>query len=456
MRAGIGCSRVTRGLALLALVAGCESSAFVDIRISAPAGVERVDLFIAPNICQPGNQVPSCANALSWDESSRKVPGEIYILDVDATTTATRLDDGTFRIDLKTAQPPPSDNPNHVARMLFVGYADPAGDTATSAAMLDYVDLPLKSAQQWHVELTDVVAVPPVKPTVTKPAADADRLHFWNRSADTLARCVVFERWRDGNVERDFLVPPGDTDCDDKQNECDPFWWNAAAKPPAPVDATCLTRQYPLAGAPGTVGGTCQPGGLACSETGAAGTDVCTPVSPLYCLTGGFCSPACASDLSLCIENGSIAHVRCTIPHNDLGRPCTGDDSAEVDLSLLGGSNPNLTCDLPRFARIMPPLTGFMNPTMLGSVGLLATASLQPILSGCTATLTWSGDMALDHYQVGAIAVRLSNDTTAVIGLVLDFGTDPPGTSTCNLGASMMCTTTISTNDDATHCAEVP
>lgn len=423
-----------RALALASLLVGCaEPPEVVGLEIGAPSSVQRVELYIAPLSCGDDDRVThACDTQLAWDTAPRKVDGDTFILDASLVTVATRVGDGQFRIDLK---PAPESRGRSIERLLVVGYPDETGAGAPNAAtMLQHLELP-REPQRWHIELG---AVEPMDDTT--PTTDVQRLHMWSDEVDSPNRCIVMERWLDGGakVRRDFLVPFGDTDCDNAPVECDPFWFDAPV-PSGPADAVC-TVSTPL---PGHSGSTCQLGAYTCSEQTTSG-QACTPITPLYCLADAMCLDDCFDSGLACINQG-LAHIVCDIYTNEQGGECVNDAPAFLGLSELAAS-PLADCGLPVFGAFAMPFANLTNPGMVGPIRLTATPSANMSMS-CAADITWSGMPLMGGKSYGVAKVPLPNGTASILGIVVDVHFNG-----CNLGQPNACYLVMKDGDSASHC----
>lgn len=408
---------------------GCGASG-VDIHVTAPPGVEQVELFVAPYPCKPGDNAPTCDRGVAWDDGGGKREGSIFILDVDESTAGILADDGSFRFTLHTD----GGAADTIKRMVFVGYGDAAGAQPVAAAWLTNVALPTGSAEEWRITLD---AVEPVPTTTAPPAGDTHRLHVWTRERASSSRCVVGEYWHEGMVEREFLVPPGDTDCDDidEAKECDPYWWQTPGARPPLADASCVTNLHPTEELPTPV---CLLGGPACSEVGAT-TQACIPVTPTHCASKAMCSETCRTSLKSCVQSMSIATVKCRIPTDDLGRPCADAATLSMDFQALVSGSQN-TCLPPSFSSVVPP-PAFASPATIDGV----TLTVQGDPSACMADVEWTGLHGIGAV-FGLVAVPFNNDTASVLGLLLEF--EPAACA----DVAPSCTTYLPQLDDVFAC----
>lgn len=429
-----------RRLVTLCAVAGCGSSTGADIRVTAPPGVARVELFVGET-CKPGGNSETCDTAVAWDLSNGKLEGEVFILDVDAVTEADPLDDTHFRIQLKAPDPQRT-----LKRMVFLGYTPLVGtsEQILAATVLHDVDIKTSTGEQWEIELTPIEEIP-AQPSLFPPGRDVDRVHVWNRSEGALARCVVHESWRSGQVTREFLVPPGDTDCDDVDVECDPYYWND----PGSVSSSALscTTVGSVDAARGT---SCLFGGKACSELDAVSD--CAPAVPSHCAGTKACLAGCQADLGACIGALQLATFSCTVPSDASGQPCVNTSGSDFDVipldvsALVGGSPSNCGGTVELAVPTLSP--SFQDPLPIGTISLEQV--IDPTTpGGCHMRVKWSGSRGNTEQYPLLLAIPLDNGTVVVPSMLLSISFN-----SCDTPPS--CSPSIASTDDILDCAHFP
>lgn len=410
-------------------------------------GVERVELLLAQTYCKPGESPEMCDTGIAWDTSDGKKEGAIFLLDVDDVTTAEKLDDGSFRVRIE----PSPGLPTFVERLVVLGYADDTGRTAPIAmARLNHVEIP-EVGETWRITLGAVEAVPP---KAAPPGRDAVRVHTWNGEPGSLTRCLVMEKWHDDGrmVDREFLVPPGDTDCDAVVNECDAYWWNSPGTSSPLSEASCATNAFPAIELPNRITPPCLLGGAACSEL-APTSEGCVPVKPTTCLSTKACTDLCVDDPVGCIEDHQIAAWYCQIPTQGDGKPCVDANNTiantwTLDLGTLVGNSSN-SCDRISLAELRPDPTFTLGSLTLGTITVSEQSNAPQ--QGCLVPMQWNGVVAATSTVAhGLVHVPFSNTTSSIVALRLQFVID--GCETLDI----RCTPYIDASDDTIACGTAP
>lgn len=248
-------------------------------------------------------------------ERRDKLRGDTYFLDgpADGTTPMTVLDIVDGQVVWNLQDP---DGPSSLALVVAVAY-DGQGKVVGIAKMYD-VDVPANDAVAYVLQLEAAKQMAPSDTT------DPPGLRVWpwrKANAPMTAACLGIEHSDgSGRVERLWLVPEDDPDCDEATIECDEFLYRADYSDAA---SSCII--------PAEVAGTahipCKLGQKSCQDNVTAGG--CVPRSaPPYCLANALCDPeACLDDPSSC-QNVDSSGVGCDMPVDENGAVC--------DLSTLG------------------------------------------------------------------------------------------------------------------------
>ena len=278
-----------------------EPGLHLEVRAGS-TGAARIELYLATRPCT------ACMDRLKPMGVRNKLPGDAWLLDGDTVVptpnTVYDVNRGKVVFDLI----PPDAKDVEIAHLVAVGY-DGAG-TVVGVARLEGVTIPSGRAEFWKITLDDAADLkssPALQP-------EGNRVWVWRRTApltSTLAACVGIEHSDGKKVERLWLVPEDDTDCDGLEQECDRFDYNAMGTTDL-GNASCTTMAVKP---PGITAPTCLLGGQACTD--GIGDTACGPVVPYYCVPDGLCSdPTCANGttLPLCINANRSSYLKIVFP----------------------------------------------------------------------------------------------------------------------------------------------
>ena len=326
-----------RRLALTFVLAACgdhgvELSVSVPPEICADTTSCHVELLIAPDECREGHQVPHCDRGVAWDTATQKPDGKIFILNTDAIWTAPVDADrfARFRLDAVASE-------STIARLIVIGYH---GKSVIGMSRLTDLSIPLPRGEAWQIHLD-----PPLRDIADQSHGGEDHVHIWERHDPAMSKCLVLQHPNDPAGELEFVVPPGDTDCDDEAIECDPFWAHYKSR------ADCVTLEGPIDP------GTCTIGNNSCADGISAQGGTCVQLSQEVCMVSTICRdcPKFADDcvkgaLDDAFNNGSdMMHVTCSYPYNAIsGAPCT-DNARDLGIIVLDPFMPTGACDLLQF-----------------------------------------------------------------------------------------------------------
>jgi hypothetical protein len=288
----------------LVLLVGCwsdEPGLHLEVRAEG-TGATRIELYLATRPCM------NCAGFLKPKDVRTKLPGPVWLLDGDmmARTPNTVYDvkAGKVVFDLL----PPGAEDVDIEYVVAVGYD--ANGKVVGVAKLTGVTVPHAHAKFWKIALDG--AADQASSMALKP--EGNRVWVWRRSdpmTSALAACVGIEHSDGKTVERTWLVPADDTDCDEvpPNAECDRF--NYQAMGTSDLDkANCVTALFKP---PGITTTTCLLGGPACNDGHADMT--CGPVDPYYCVPDALCSnPSCIGTnmLPQCVAANIASHLKVT------------------------------------------------------------------------------------------------------------------------------------------------
>ncbi len=317
-------------------------------------GAEKVELFLATRAATTSS---IGANVSRTNETRDKLRGDSYFLDGpgDGTTPMTMLDvvDGQVVWNLQ-ADPA---RPSRMKLVVAVAY-NGQGQVVGIAKMYD-VDVPADDAVAYVLQLEGAKQIAP------SDSMDPAGLRVWpwrKANAPTTAACLGIEH-SDGNghLERTWLVPEDDPDCDEATIECDEFLYRADYSDAA---STCIIPAVVVS--PTHI--PCKLGQKSCQDNVTAGA--CVPLSPPYCLASALCDPeACFDDPAAC-ENIKSSGVSCEMAVQKGGGVCDQVSLGGGPLRVALGSSNGLFptgCDAVAFAT-PDPVRGFI-PTSTAMIG---------------------------------------------------------------------------------------
>ena len=326
--------------------AACDDSIYIEVRTNDPA-VTEVELVVGAELCTQ-NETP--CDGVQPPGFAFHYPGRVYFHDPqDFKTPLVQKVDGDGAAWFKFAASAAT------VRLVALGRA---GD-ARSAVVLDEISL---VSGPLHV-IADLTPVTQLGDTTR----DRVGLDVWTTQAgETCIGAENTNALRVGRGAAAFIVPEGDTDCDDvlAANECDPFGYLTENAAGDPNNLLCVTH-FPVSDPAGPVA--CMIGGASCNEANPNGvtcgtTNVCVPDAA--CL-------ACQLPFDpVCIVQGLVAsgtRLDCTIevkagtpggPFSICDQSGGGQIAKFIDDSLWAR---NCT-EAPRIARL-DELPGFQTST---------------------------------------------------------------------------------------------
>lgn len=386
-------------------IAGCFSDRGLAVEIDVgDTGATGVELYIGKQHCEGGNAAGIDCATIAPPDGTVAMRGDVWFRDdLLPYTAVVKGGTATFQLRADTASTMPV--------LIAVGFTPSAvGPRAVGTATLRDVAIPTDTAR---VATATLVAAAPVQPkqTDTKGLSE-DRVMVWTKQTPP-SSCVVVEHWRSGGVERDFVVPVEDPDCDDVRLECNAAAFHGTSVAGASARPDCFTSSG---------GSACLVASRGCSDDGGPKTGECAAQRDHVCVPKMFCS--CGDVAGTCTQDltdaplSTVPRIDCRIPAHTapLGIAlCPGIDKATIDLGpLLHGDK----CEQPLLASLQQ-LVGFNTSHDFGGA-ILELASPQP---ACSFTITWksgprtAADMVDDH---GVVAVRTS-EATMLVPLALHF-----------------------------------
>ena len=430
-------------LPLLVLV-GCwndEPGLHLEVR-EGGTGATRIELYLATRPCA------GCMDLLKPKGARNKLPGDTWLLDgnlvAPTPNTVYEVKSGKVIFDLL----PPDAKDVDIEYVVAVGFD--ADGNVVGVAKLTGVTIPFDRAKFWRIALdaaTDRVSSPALKP-------EGNRVWVWRRSdpsTSSLAACVGIEHSDGKTVERTWLVPEDDTDCDGIDLECDKFNYQAMGTTDL-GNASCVTAAVKP---PGVTGPTCLLGGQACID-GHADLS-CGPVDPYYCVPNGLCAnPACTSAAMIpqCVLMNIASHLKVAFP-------------AETSLEFCqngGGIAPRAQIDLNPLLRPTMLTTAVTSCTEIAffNLGLQnidpkpeydigsARFRIESLAAPCTFDLVWDkGPLPMSDLYAG-LDITLANGFHLALPLRIEAVMNVCGS------AAPEPILKVTNGDSLTSCARVP
>jgi hypothetical protein len=390
-----------RAVTALLVLAACEEGIVLEVHVHPEVPSTRVELFLALDKCAD-------CSGLQLEKEGAPRPGPVYYRDGDPDAIAPVDSDGIARFRLE-----PSAQGDRFKIALAVGRDDrPVNSAMTTAAA---VIAPLELGDGPRVIVTDLEKAATTLPDPTN-AADGRYLSIWRQDSGNQTACVAFERWKGGVVDRAFIVPQSDPDCDGPA-DCKGNEYAAGSKiVPSlekPESLTC-TGTFMIGSAPRMP---CMLGGELCIDGEAPGR----PCGPSFtCVADALCM--CDTADRGCLSTALVSNLpqprfSCHFPIESAGgsdyRACPGTSRALADLGALG-----LTCTSAlQMSPIEKPVGPFASDMTLTIGGRTVMVASPPVsfLAPCSFDVVWQGSVGL----VGPVATQ----TTAVA--MLELGGDP-------------------------------
>ncbi len=339
-------------VALVVFGAGCFSDRGIAIEIDVGStGATSVELYVGNRRCTgPGEQGFRCDGGIAPPSIAAHLDGDVWYRD-DRIPYFAVVKDGkaTFRLqaDLATTLP--------IA--IAVGSKGPETSALGTATLRD-VAVPVDDAR---IVRATLVAAGEVQPSTG--SATEDRAMVWNQREDGVSSCVVVEHWSNGQVDRDFIVPPDDPDCDHIADECDPGAYLGSQL----ASADDAVPQCLIAPTNDTTDAACKLGAFGCTDQDGPDS-TCARLVKDVCVPRTFCSCPRPSPGEQCLQEKleepaeTIPHIVCTVrATRDEACP---DASDPIDLR---GQLRNATCEQPVMSELS--LDGLASPSKSRTFG---------------------------------------------------------------------------------------
>jgi hypothetical protein len=410
--------RASLALVCAGAIAGCFSDRGVAIEVDVgDTGATRVELYLGKTACDPRDNASSigCTTIAPPPDGQVALEGSIWFRDAAAPYTAP-VSGRTAAFQIR------SDEAYTLPIVVAVGTA-PGAPRPVAIAVLRDVEVPTDVAR---VITTSLVAAHPVElePGDTSQLTD-DRVLVWSK-ASPASSCLAVEHWDRGQLQRDFVVPGDDPDCDDvAAPECNPAAYHGdLTTGGGRLRPECFTAVGPAASI-------CVLGALGCSDDVPGKTATCIPADREVCLPENLCGGGCAAYDAACLRmrsgEGDVTHIDCIVPTVmppvlDL---CPG--SAQIARIVLDDQYAPSRCDRQPLISPLEPSGFDTHASFAGAEMVLGTPQAM-----CHFDLQWkagsrsltAGDTDYGVLQVG------SSDEVLLIPIVFHFkvgacGTEP-------------------------------
>lgn len=372
-------------LSLLAVLAACDDSVWIEIRVPDGLAVDEVELFLAVDQCEKSGE--DCRGLRPWagaDSTVAFIPGTVFEHDTNITFVApVSAGSASFRLAASEDKLP---------ALIAIGVAK-ATRVAVGGVVLAPLDL---AAGARHVIAT------------LEPDDQDTRVFRWPDPQDPARDRLGCAGVQHRNDPATFVVSPSDWDCDgfanDSEVECNPLFYRASfakesCAKPAPT---------------GALGDACMLGEGSCQD--GVGT-ACSVVAPSVCVPQKLCDQCTFPDQA-CLEDefaNTPTHLSCTFPVVKEGvgnyTVCGLDNKTSAVADLNPTATPVVDClTSPLLTASLfdsdPPasLITFTTDGQLASLGIV-TAQAAP----CKLSVELGGDLALS-YQPQRFPLHLHAD----------------------------------------------
>jgi hypothetical protein len=413
-------------------MAGCFSDRGLAIEVDVgDTGATSVELYLGERGCSPGdNHAGILCDSIAPPDGTIALSGDVFFRDDPEPdgpapyTAEVKGGKATFVITAETARTLP----------IVIAVGNLSGDQGMrGVATLRDLDVPAGSGR---IVRTTLVPTKQVIPGEINPV-DEDRVLVWEKM-EPLNSCVVVEHWKAGQVDREFVVPEGDPDCDDVATECNAAAYLGMSDAGMSSVPSCFTPE----------GLGCVLGSSACSDDGVPTSDACAAQQEgTVCVPSQFCGctglePAC---MQIEMDLGVLPHITCTIPATAEGSLCSNKSSTSISLSNLYFS----ACEQPQLGSLQ--LAALSTNTNTFSFGG-AVMALESPGSPCNFSIVWkSGTHMLSQARVEYGVVQLqTGDRITLVPITFDFSEN-----TCDDATQLFsCTPPLEAPDPLWTCAQ--
>lgn len=385
--------------ALLIAACGNEKSLAIQVVTTDPS-ITTIELFVGDTSCA------TCAG-VAPPSSVAKPHGPVEYTGQGARFEATVGPGGVagFRLE-------PSATTGTVAKLAAVGFT---ANGTPRGFVLDDAGFSV-DALQGTVRRYTLAAQTILRAQGPQHGVDlTDQIIVWRapNAEATTPSCLAIEH-RDGTNE--FLVPPGDPDCDGFiANECDPDWYDYAAS----TATRCLTQPTPASACvvgsdPGCTDGipnTCTPGGKYCLPERACASQKCGLFDGAGCLAELLPDPA---DLT-----SPVAALRCTVQRLSSSQE-TCQAITKVALSAASSCTPGFV-SLSSATVMTSSQLDFSSASVVGSLQLNAFPSESPCAFALTPAFKVLVAPPLPTVGDGVLALATSNGSTLLVPVIVNF-----------------------------------
>ncbi len=398
-----------RGVAALVCVVlgACDDGVVIEVRPAPGTKPGSVDIYLGLDPCLKNDDPNTPCDALQPPGAKQALRGDVFFRDANETFTVDADADGIARLKLKSSEAG--------AQLPIIVAVDDAQSMAAIA-----LDVDLDKTSRYVMELA------PAKGSLGTGQPAGVYLQIWNKMKEPKTSCLGFELVSTDdnntrNVDRYFVVPKEDPDCDDfdaSNFECNPLAYQATSSPS--IDKVSCVKAFaePVSA--------CRLGGPGCVD-GVQGSTVCGPSE--FCVPNTFCTTCSnrttAADLRTCLASTIAAttgtpHIECGLPmqlssDNTHLDPCEGAATFLYDATASVG-----TClDGPALIEkpgAMEPLA-FVDQIELPGDQNGATSIMFRMRrdSGCNYKMEWGGQAGLQAVLLEPAVARFATEQSSLL-----------------------------------------
>jgi hypothetical protein len=395
------------GALAIALCAGCFSDRGLVIEVDVgDTRASEVELYLGKTKCDPQNNPAGIdCTAIAPPDGTVALGGTIWFRD-DASPYKATVQGRTATFHLTAA------SATTLPIVIAVGRAlTPVRPVASGTATLRDVEIPIDRGRIVAVAL--VAAQPAIARPIDAKNLTEERVREWSKTTPE-SSCVFVEHWDNGAVERDFVVPAEDPDCDDvAKPECNPAAFHGdGIVGGAPIKPDCVVDDAERC----VIGNGCNddhPGEI--TECAALPRELCVP--------SALCG-SCSSLAGDCIRDTiagdpGIPRIVCEVPTTPTLGMCAGENSAVIDLTTVPEYFGRGCGRQPLLASLQA--TGFSTSRTIGG----AVFELSGAGDQCTFAVTWktgSPRVSADH---GFVVLETRNGAV-LLPIAFQFLSEPP------------------------------
>jgi hypothetical protein len=396
-----------RGLLVIALLTACGSGTGLAIEIypeDDAAKFDRVELFLAYDTCYESD----CATGIAWPAQQTRPDGTIRLFR-DERRIAAEYDEKAQRATIHLTVSYGYQDPSALA---IVGYKD---KDIVAIKVIHDAHIPLATGEVWKVYLHHSIKASTVVDPQPDMPKDIFRALEWDRAPtvdnDDPAGCIVYQKWEEGEWNTEYFVPKSDPDCDGKQPECSPYWYDFNLG--GAHYACAMTTDVELDGVCHIGSSACIDGRSATSECGPDGLPrrcladelcrQCSDAVPVEsCLSRAFASPT-TSDGTVMPYSECAFHPNFDDPNKSV---CSGGDQKALLTMPVSGS----LCTAVELHTLATPIasTGTADVVIGGTADVRFSAQITDAGTQCMIAIYWKSGSAIVFSSGVILIVRIA------------------------------------------------